>query len=76
MDDATIAKLEGFSISGASTTTAKQLEYVLHMLEYTYLLMVHPNNYCIKSIPFKPFIGRSVTLQKNRTKAAEKVKEE
>ena len=53
------------SMAGAESLRAKQIDYVLCMFEYTYLLMMSPTDR-MKIVPFKPFMGRSLNLQKSR----------
>lgn len=64
-DEDVLRKLDGCKISGADSLQAKQKRLALCMIEFTYVLMMSQNGR-IAHTSFTPFMGRSVTLHKNR----------
>ena len=59
---ATLKKLNGSKISGADLE-AKQVKFVCRMLQLMYDLMLETNANS-PDVPFKPFVGRSMNLQR------------
>jgi hypothetical protein len=65
--DATINKLESCSVTGANSLEEKQAVFVLHMLQFTYQLMMHQDT-CVPIRPFNIFMGRALNLHNGRSK--------
>jgi hypothetical protein len=63
--DATINKLQSCSVSGANSLKEKQTVFVLHMLQFTYELMMHQDA-CVPNRPFNLFMGRALNLHNGR----------
>jgi hypothetical protein len=63
--DTTIEKLDKSKPAGAKTMEEKQITLFLNMLQLTYELMMAPSA-CIRTTPFRSFMGASISLQKNK----------
>ena len=61
----TLNKLNDCRVAGADNLMAKQVHLALHMIEFTYVLMMSKNK-CVACTPFMPFMGWALNLQSNR----------
>ena len=63
--ETTLQKIESARIAGVTTSKEKQTVFALHMLQFTYELMMKRDD-CVTSNPFRRFMGGAIALQKSR----------